>query len=80
MMFFTLSSDCRPPEVAPSSPRPSAPSFPSGRPSRGRVPRATSYRIVDSPAGYDDFFIDEFVTGTSLVSPVALIHGFPTGQ
>src|SRR6185295_7402708 len=78
MMFFTLSSDCRPPEVAPVVTAPVGcvdavrPTF-----TWSAVPRATSYRIVVSPADHDDFFIDEFVTGTSLVSPVALNPQFP---
>ena len=65
MMFFTLSSDCRPPEVAPVVTAPVGcvdavrPTF-----SWSAVPRATSYRIVVSPADHDDFFIDQFVTGT----------------
>jgi phosphatidylserine/phosphatidylglycerophosphate/cardiolipin synthase-like enzyme len=71
--YFTISSDCRPPDSPPvlAGPRGCVdavrPAF-----SWSRVPRASGYRIVVSPADRDDFFIDQFVTGPSLISPVAL--------
>src|SRR2546421_349680 len=72
---FRLPNPCwlLPPAVAPTLLAPQG-CVDSVRPvfSWSAVPRATSYRIVVSPADHDDFFIDLFVTGTSLVSPVPL--------
>lgn len=72
-LYFTISAVCQPPTEPP------VPIGPVGCVDAARpmftwtaVPGATSYRIVVTPSDRDDFFIDRHVTGTSLVSPVAL--------
>jgi hypothetical protein len=71
--YFTVSTNCTPPATPPVLIGPQGcvdltrPTF-----TWSAVPRATGYRIVVSPADHDDFFIDQFPTTTSLVSPVAL--------
>jgi len=71
--FFTVSANCIPPQVAPTLNAPQG-CITSVRPTFtwSAVPTANWYRIVVSPADHDDFFIDQFPTGTSLVSPVDL--------